>query len=147
MKKYHLFFSLMCAVTISVFGQTAKTVSKDSVQIIKLENEWARAMVRKDEKVFQRLLAADFFYTENDKMYTRAEIIAALMSPAETIQNAYNEGMQTHIKGNTIIVTGWLIVVGKGTDGTYNRKYRYTDIWFNQDGNWQLVGAHDYLME
>jgi len=88
MKKYFPLLYCLCAMSISVVGQTDTSTSKDSIHIIKLENEWARAMVRKDEKVFQRLLASDFFYTENDKMYTRAEIMASLMSPAESIQNA-----------------------------------------------------------
>lgn len=104
-------------------------------------------MTKKDEKVFQKLLANDFFYTENDKMYTRAEILEAVRSPSEKVQKAYNEDMQAHVKGNTIFVTGWLIVIGKGAEGTFSRKYRFTDIWMNQDGNWQLIGAQDYLMQ
>ena len=103
-------------------------------------------MVKKDFKVFNQLLAGDFLYTENEKMYTRDEVLQSVMSTSETIFKAYNEDMQVRLYDNTGIVTGWLIVVGKGADGGFKRKYRFTDIWFNKNDNWQLIAAQDYLM-
>ena len=132
------------------FGQKANKARKanigDSALIIKLENDWANALVNRDKKVFNKLLADDFFYTENEKMYTRAEVMEAVMSTSETVEKAYNEDMQVHIKENTAIVTGWLFVNGKSTGTDFKRKYRFTDIWFKKNGSWQLVAAQDYLL-
>ena len=45
------------------FGQNANKAHKenDSALIIKLENDWAKALVARDKIVFNKLLADDFF--------------------------------------------------------------------------------------
>ena len=79
-------------------------------------------------------------------MYSRAEVIQSVMSTSETIRSASNEDMQVRIKDKTAIVTGWLFVNGKGAEGNFKRKYRFTDIWYNNKGTWQLIAAQDYLL-
>lgn len=118
----------------------------DSADIINLENKWTEALTKKDEDAFRKFLPENFIYTENDKMYSRDEVLQSLMSPAETVDEASNEDMQVHLYGNTAIATGWLIVKGHGSDGKFNRKYRYTDIWIKNDNTWQIIAAQDYLM-
>ena len=153
MKKTLAYLMLAIAILFSInysFGQNAyktrKENSGDSTLIIKLENDWAKALIARDKIVFNKLLADDFFYTENEKMYSRAEVIEAVMSESETVEKAYNEGMQVHIKDKTAIVTGWLFVNGKGAGVDFKRKYRFTDIWFKKNGNWKLIAAQDYLL-
>ena len=146
MKKKLLLFAVTVSISSIVFGQQQKTNSNDSTLILQLENDWAKALIKRDEAVFNKLLAADFFYTENEKLYSRAEVIQSVMSVSETIASAYNEDMQVHIKDKTAIVTGWLFVNGKGVEGNFKRKYRFTDVWFNQKDSWQLIAAHDYLL-
>jgi hypothetical protein len=54
--------------------------------------------------------------------------------------------MVVHLKDKTAIVTGWLFVNGKNNSKTFKRKYRFTDVWFNEKGVWQLGAAQDYLL-
>lgn len=54
--------------------------------------------------------------------------------------------MKVLIKEKIAIVTGWLYVNGKGSGINFNRKYRFTDLWFNTNDVWQSIAAHDYLM-
>ena len=111
-----------------------------------LENFWTIALIKRDEKTYNKLLANDFFYTENDKMFSRAEVIAATISISDTIESAYNEDMVVHLKDKTAIVTGWLFVYGKSNSETFKWEYRFTDVWFNEKGVWQLGAAQDYLL-
>lgn len=67
-------------------------------------------------------------------MYSRAEVIHSSMSVSEIIENAHNEDMVVHIKEKTEIVTGWLFVNGRNSNATFKSKYRFTDIWFKQNG-------------
>jgi len=145
MKNIFLLFALIVLSSSNTSAQFQKFPDNDSTIIMRLENDWASALVKRDKAVFNKLLATDFFYTENEKMYTRAEVIESAMSETDTVNSAYNKDMQVHIKEKTAIVTGWLFVNGKGTKGNFNRRYRFTDIWYNQKGNWQLIAAHDYL--
>ena len=124
---------------------TPRSTSAVEQNLFRLEDEWTRALVRRDAAAFERLLAPRFVYTENDAMMTRRELIDALVRGADTAESAANEDMKAHVYGNTAVVTGWLIVKGRGKDGAFNRRYRYTDTWVNRGGRWQVIAAHDYL--
>lgn len=144
MKRRLFLFAVIVSTSALVYGQ--KKNNRDSTLIIQLENDWTKALINRDKSVFNRLLAADFFYTENDKLYSRAEVIQSMTLLSDTVESAYNEDMQVHIKGKTAIVTGWLFVNGKGAEGEFKRKYRFTDIWLNDKGSWQMIAAQDYLL-
>ncbi len=119
----------------------------DSTALIKLEDDWARALVRRDTVVFQRLLAPGFVYSENDVTMSRDDVLRSIVSGPDTVTAAGNEDMQVHRFGTTAVVTGWLVVRGRGPGGggSFERRYRYTDTWMKRGGRWQIVGAHDYL--
>ena len=58
---------------------------------------------------------------------------------------ASNEGMKAYVYENVAVVTGWLVVKGRGKDGAFNRRYRYTDTWMYDGVRWRVIAAHDYL--
>ena len=146
MKKQILYLILTFSISSFSCAQQPKKHTGDQSVVLQLEEDWAKALVNKDEKVFNKLLADDFIYTENEKMYPRAEVLKSVMSEAETVSSAYNEDMRVLMKDKTAIVTGWLFINGTGADGNFKRKYRFTDIWYNENNNWQLIAAQDYLM-
>jgi ketosteroid isomerase-like protein len=113
--------------------------------VLRLEDQWASALVRRDAATFQRLLADGFIYSEDDRTMTRDAVLREIVSGSDTVQAARNEEMKVHCFGTTAIVTGWLIVQGRGAAGGFERRYRYTDIWMLRDGRWQIIAAHDYL--
>lgn len=113
--------------------------------LFSLEDGWTQALVRRDATAFDRLLAPRFIYTENDQVMTRAQLIDALTRGADTVESARNEDMKAYVYGNTAVITGWLIVEGRGPNGAFNRRYRYTDTWVRRQGSWQVIAAHDYL--
>jgi ketosteroid isomerase-like protein len=111
-----------------------------------LEEEWTRALVRRDAATFDRLLAPGFVYTENDQVMTREELIRGVVSGSDTVQSAGNEDMRAYVHGATAIITGWLLAQGRGPSGPFNRRYRYTDTWLYRDGRWRVIAAQDYLV-
>ena len=124
---------------------TPRAATAVEQNLFRLEDEWTRALVRRDAAAFGRLLAPRFVYTENDQVMTKAQLIEAVTRGADTVESAANEDMKAYAYGNTAVVTGWLIVKGRGKDGAFNRRYRYTDTWVNRGGQWQVIAAHDYL--
>ena len=113
--------------------------------LLRLEDLWESALVRRDGATFQRMLAKGFVYTENDAVQGRDEVIRGVTAGSDTVTEAHNEGMQVHRFGSTAVVTGWLIVRGRGADGPFDRRYRFTDTWVHRNGLWQIVAAHDYI--
>jgi ketosteroid isomerase-like protein len=123
----------------------AQTPTSTERTLFRLEDEWTRALVRRDSAAFDRLLASRFVYTENDQVMTKSQLIEAVVRGADTAEAASNEGMTAHVYANVAVITGWLVVKGRGKAGAFDRRYRYTDTWIYQSGRWRVIAAHDYL--
>jgi len=118
----------------------------DTRALLKLEDDWASALVKRDRVMFERLLAEGFVYTENDQLMDRTTVLNALVAGEDTVLAAHNDSMVVHRYGAvTAVVTGWLVVGGRGATGEFRRRYRFTDTWVKQRGGWQIVAAQDYL--
>lgn len=132
---------LLLAMLLSLNVQDA-----DTRALLKLEDDWARALVKRDSLTFERLLADGFVYTENDQTMDRAAVIKSVVAGPDTVDAAHNEEMQVHRYGTaTAVVTGWLIVDVRGAEGALTHSYRFTDTWVKRGGRWQIVAAHDYI--
>jgi hypothetical protein len=124
----------------------AQSQDADTRELLRLEDGWASALIERDTVTFKRLLAQGFVYTENDQMMDRAAVLEGVSRGPDTVQAAHNEEMQVHRYGPaTAVVTGWLVVQGRGASGAFNRRYRFTDTWVKRNNHWQIVAAQDYL--
>lgn len=132
---------LLLALALVAQGQDAETRA-----LLKLEDEWASALVQRDTVAFKRLLAEGFVYTENDQVMDRAAVLEFVSRGPDTVEAAHNEELRVHRYGSvTAVVTGWLVVRGRGASGPFNRRYRFTDTWVKRNGQWQIVAAQDYV--
>ena len=124
----------------------ANVQDADTRALLRLEDEWASALVKRDRVVFERLLADRFVYTENDQMMDRAAVLNSVVAGLDTVLAAHNEAMVVHRFGPvTAVVTGWLVVGGRGPTGDFQRRYRFTDTWVKRGERWQIVAAQDYV--
>lgn len=118
----------------------------DTRALLRLEDDWASALVKRDTVVFKRLLADGFVYTENDQVMDRGAVLDAVSRGPDTVEAAHNEELRVHRFGPvTSVVTGWLVVRGRGPNGPFERRYRFTDTWVKRGGRWQIVAAQDYV--
>lgn len=139
---------------VAVLLVAALSASQDPVAtaLLRLEDEWAAALVRRDSVTFNRLLAPAFVYTEDDRLMDRETVLREIVAGSDTVAAAHNEDMRVHRFGPAAaVVTGWLVVRGRGASGAFERRYRFTDTWVRPPetagaGGWQIVAAHDYLV-
>lgn len=132
---------LLLAVLLATSVQDA-----DTRALLRLEDQWASALVKRDSVVFNRLLAVNFVYTENDQMMDRAAVLHSVVAGSDTVTAAHNEEMKVHRYGPvTAVVTGWLIVQGRNAGGDFTHRYRFTDTWVKRGARWQIVAAQDYI--
>ena len=134
------------AVLLAVSSQSPTTQDSDARALRQLEDDWARALIRRDATVFRRLLADGFIYTEDDRTVGRDDVLRDIVAGPDTVEAAHNEEMRVHRFGSTAVVTGWLVVRGRGASGPFDRRYRFTDTWLRRGERWQIVAAHDYLV-
>ena len=137
--------SLLAASPL-VAQQKAAKASPTATELVRLENQWTAGLVKRDRAIFEKLLAPRFVYTENDKLMSRAEVLHEVAEGSDRVTAARNEGMIVHEYGpTTAVVTGWLIVEGRGAGGPFTHRYRFTDTWVKGPSAWQIVAAQDYL--
>jgi ketosteroid isomerase-like protein len=138
--------SLVAGPRLAV-GQAPAAGRSDRAQLLRLEDDWAKALVKRDRSVFQRMLAPGFVYTEDAKLSTRDEVLRTIISEGDTVTAARNEDMVPHLSLGTGVVTGILIIRGRTGGSAYTHRYRFTDTWVKQrDGSWKIYAAQDYLI-
>jgi hypothetical protein len=140
---------LLLAVSVGALHaqkKKEKDVKPGAVELIRLENAWADGLVKRDSALFDRLLAAKFVYTEDDKLMRRGDVLHDIVSGTDTVTAAHNEAMEVHQFGAvTAVVTGWLIVDGRSKGVAFKHRYRFTDTWVKRQSRWQIAAAQDYL--
>jgi len=129
---------LLGGIALPAWGQS-------TVLPIKLEDQWTTALVKRDTKTFDRLLARGFVYTEDASVMSRTDVINSVTGP-DRVDWARNEGMKVHDFGDVHVITGVLHLRGKGKQGAFDRRYQFTDTWQRRNGGWQIIAAQDYLI-
>ena len=113
-------------------------------ELLRLEDDWARALTRRDAGFFRRTLHPAYVYSDERGVFTKEQVIAEQTAPSDTVTFAANEDMRVHVHGNAAVVTGILVVRGSGKDGPFQHRYRYTDTWVRSEGRWRMVASQDY---
>lgn len=114
--------------------------------LTRLENDWAQAVIRRDSAAIARLVAPRWVYSDETGVMDRAAGIKAFTSGPDTVSEAGNDKMRILDYGNTAVVIGELWMRGRGADGPFERRYRYTDTWMKLNGRWRCIASQDYLM-
>ena len=137
---------LLVLAAPQLLAQQKAAATPTTTELVRLENQWTAGLVKRDRATFEKLLAPKFVYTENDKLMSRADVIHEVAEGADRVTAARNEGMVVHEYGpSTAVVTGWLIVDGRGASGAFTHRYRFTDTWVKGPTAWHIVAAQDYL--
>ena len=128
-------------------ARSAKDSSLDERTLVKLENDWAQAVIRRDAKAIRVLVAPQWVYTDESGTMTREQGITAFTTGTDTVLMAGNEQMKVILyEHNAAVVTGILWMRGRGPNGPFLHRYRYTDTWLRQRGTWRAIASQDYLM-
>ena len=137
---------LSVAATTLAFGQSSK--STDEQTILKLENDWAVALVKADVATFDRIEAPEYLFTAPDGSLTnKADSIAEMKNGVVKIAAFKIDDLKVKIFGDAAVVYGLdtekSTYNGKDTSG----QYRFTDFFVKRNGIWQAVATHVSMVE
>ena len=141
-----LFVSLTATTSLTASAQqpSAKSSSAGARELYRLEDGWTSAMVKRDSSYFRRALHPDYVYSDERGTFTKDQVIAEQVGGTDTVTHAGNEDMHAHVHGSAGVVTGILVARGRGANGPFERRYRYTDTWIRQSGRWVMIASQDY---
>jgi ketosteroid isomerase-like protein len=133
------------AFAVAIQAQTPVQTQTESVEqeLIKLENEWADAWVKRDAASFDRIIADDYTWTSPwGDVWTKAQDLALVKSGEAVIKSWVLADMKVRVYGDTAVVTGRNTIkeTYKGED--VSGQNRWTHTWVKRAGRWQCVAAH-----
>ena len=109
-------------------------------ELLKLENEFARAVASNDADALDRLLADDWIIVEPDGgMIGKARFLGVIRSGALSHESMESTELRIRVYGNTAVVTGLTTSKGKFMGQDFAFCERATDIFVNQADRWQCV--------
>jgi ketosteroid isomerase-like protein len=114
-----------------------------SSKILSLEDKWNAAYKRGDIATMESLLAADFIITvEDGSTFSKSGYIAHNGDSTVHIEITEMSGVNVRMHGNTAVVTGAYHEKGLSKGKPYEFRDRFTDVWMNVNGKWQVIASH-----
>jgi uncharacterized protein (TIGR02246 family) len=115
----------------------------DEQAIVKIEQDWAAAMVKGDLSVLESNLAKEWTLTEDGQTTTRAQALGAFTSGAYKVESASLRDLRVFVVGDAAIAT--MVVETKGTimGKPVPPLSRSTDFFVKRGGQWQAVSTQN----
>ena len=112
-------------------------------ELLKIENEFAEAIVRNDLEGIGRLVADDWIIIEPDGgIVDRARFFEVIKSGALTHDTMESEDLRVRVYGDSAVVTAVTRTKGKFMGQEFNTQERATDVFVKRDGRWRCVLTH-----
>jgi ketosteroid isomerase-like protein len=109
-------------------------------ELLKLENEFARAVASNNADALDRLLADDWIIVEPDgSIIDKFRFLEVIRSGALSHESMESTDLKVRVYGNTAVVTGLTTSKGKFMGQDFTSCERATDIFVKQPDRWQCV--------
>ena len=127
-------------ITAAAVPLLAQTKSTGTQEILKLEDEFGRAMIKNDPEAIGRLLADDWIIIDPDGgIIDRARFLAVIRSGTLSHEVMDSRDVRVRIYGNSAAVTALTTTTGKFSGQEFKTEERATDLWVKKNGQWMCV--------
>ena len=141
-----IFTLLAIAILVPFTDATAFAdhhLSADKDAILKIEKEWANAMVDGDGAWFKKTLTDDFkIVLPEGQVWTRDQFVNAWTTGAIDCTKCDNLKLDVRILGDTAIVIGQGDVAGIADGKEFAHTEKWTDVYMKKDNAWKCVSCH-----
>lgn len=112
-------------------------------ELLKLEKEFAEAIVKNDPEAIARLVADDWIIIDpNGEIVDRARFFEVIKSGALTHYMMESEDFRVRVYGESAVVTAITSTKGKFMGQEFSTHERATDVFVKCDGRWRCVLTH-----
>jgi uncharacterized protein (TIGR02246 family) len=151
MKTAFVLFAVLTVVSSLGYAQTPvkepstkpAAVAAAEQALMKVENDMLAALLKRDVAGFGRHFADDAVLTTPDgNVQTKAQLVADVKSGDLVLQSSTMSDVKVRVFGDAAVVT--YITTDKGTykKTDISGRYRWTDTFVRQGGEWKLVAGH-----
>ena len=109
-------------------------------ELLKLEKEFARAIVKNDAEAIGQFLADDWVIIDADGgIIDKARFLGVVESGALIHEMMESDDFEIRIYGDSAVVSGLTRTKGKFMGQDFSTHERATDVFVMQNGRWQCV--------
>jgi len=109
-------------------------------ELLKLEKEFAQAIVKNDAEAIGQFLADDWVIIDADGgIINKARFLGVVESGALTHEMMESDDVGVRIYGDSAVVSGLTRTKGKFMGQDFSTQERATDVFVMQNGRWQCV--------
>lgn len=117
---------------------STRSIVEIEQHIRQLNDDWVKAMVRRDAATLERIMAEDFYFTYPLEGDDKSQFISDILSGDLKIEHIMREQLNVRIFGTTAVLTArdsatWLYH-GRELAG----QYKIMSVYTERDGSWQL---------
>ena len=130
-------FAIGMLMTAPVFG--AEPLSNEK-QMLKLEDDWVRALVTHDRDVSDKIVAPGFTFIEPDgTVKNRAEYLADRSGNEAETESFQNDQLKVEVFGNSALASGLATIIERRDGKRYRFSLRWKELWRKESGRWQVL--------
>ena len=135
------------AVSCHAFAQAKPAAPAQSMsveqELIKLENDWNNALVKRDMAALNRIMADDWttIVAEDGTIMTKSQFLANLKSGEDTYTSAVGDEWEVRVYGNAGVVLSRFTAKEQFKGKDVSGQYRFIDTWIKKTGRWQCVAS------
>src|SRR5499427_10453582 len=112
-------------------------------ELLKIEEEFAEAIVKNDVESIGRLVADDWIIIDpNGEIVDRTRFFEVIKSGALTHDIMESEDFRVRVYGESAVVTAITSTKGNFMGQEFSTRERATDAFVKRDGRWQCVLTH-----
>ena len=112
-------------------------------ELLKIEKEFAEAIVKNDIEGIGRLVADDWIIIDpNGEIVDRPRFFEVIKSGALTHDLMESEDFRVRVYGDSAVVSAVTRSKGKFMGQEFSTQERATDVFVKRDGRWQCVLTH-----
>ena len=113
-------------------------------ELVKMENEWARAWQLPDPAALESLLGDDFTLTSTR---SKGELVNKRQYIDSTLKLVRGDGysferMTVRIYGDTAVINAQFQQNATFAGHDWSGEFLMTDVWVKRNGRWQVVARH-----
>ena len=136
---------LVVFAAIFVFGSfaSAQKNSATIATILDQEKKWTDAYKQADLNTMNSLLNEDVIVTvEDGKVYSKSGYLTHSVDKTVKVLLAEINDVRVRVDEDTAVVTGAYHERGTKNGKAYEYNDRFTDVWKDHGGKWQLIASH-----
>jgi ketosteroid isomerase-like protein len=112
-------------------------------ELIRVEKDWAQAIVQNDAAAIGRFMADDWTIVGSDgKVIDKATFLGLVKSGALTHDVMEADDITVRVYGDAAVVTARGVSGGKYCGQAFREVERVSDVYVRQDGPWRCVLTH-----